>query len=143
MLEALRGLTDAVIVSNRSSDRAAEVVGEFDDGFTTIEAVDWGSRGLAVAAADLMVSTVPFVDESPIDISDLRGSLYDVVYRERPTALQAAARDAGIPTCDGLVHLHAQAVAMLPILAFDPAWASRLEEGLLLACGRAPAPWQA
>lgn len=142
MLEALRGLSDDVTVSNRSADRAALVVDEFQDVFPRIEAVEWDARGRSVAASDLVVSTVPFVDELPVDIADLTGSmLYDVVYRSRPTAMQVAAREAGIPTSDGLVHLHAQAAAMLPILGFDPGWASLLGEGLARGCGRSPRAW--
>lgn len=69
----------------------------------------------STADGDLLVNATPLGMEghpcfASFDFLDaFRGTVYDLVYQPRETALLAAARARGLPTIDGLALLHAQA----------------------------------
>lgn len=83
-------------------------------------AANWGAdvrpwEALSAADGDLLVNATPLgmeghpSFESFAFLDVFRGTVYDLVYQPRETALLAAARARGLPTIDGLALLHAQA----------------------------------
>lgn len=141
VVRALRGMAGAVVVVNRDPARAEQLVADVGD--DTMRAAGWDGREREIERADLVVSTVPLVDDTPFDLRVLGpdAHVYDVVYRRRPTALQRAVSEMGRPLVDGLAHLAAQAIAMLEPLGFDAAWARLLVEGLTHATERPVTAW--
>ena len=143
LLEALAGLSTRIVVANRTRARAEALAGRFARRFAGLEVVTWEQRDERVPAADLIVNTVPVVDVSPVDLA-VAGShahLYDVMYRDEPTAFQLDAAVRGVPLADGLAHLAAQAIAMLDPLGLEPDSAAHLIDGLEHAAGRPVEAW--
>jgi shikimate dehydrogenase len=145
ILEALSGLASHVRIVNRTLANAAEVTARFGGRFKTIESSPWSERDDHTPAADLVVSAVPAVDETPIDVSRLgaHALVYDAVYRSDPTAFQRAISRRGLALVDGLSHLAAQAIAMLDPLGFDRREGRHLLEGLERATERTATAWGA
>ncbi|MEX1043939.1 MAG: hypothetical protein WD020_04825, partial [Acidimicrobiia bacterium] len=143
ILEALVGLTTTVTVVNRTHSHASDVAARYSERFDSITAHHWTDRDNLTPDADLVVSAVPAVDESPLDVRRLNpGALvYDAVYRREPTAFQRGLTDRGVFVADGLTHLGSQAVAMLEPLGFDPSEGSILIDGLESATGRTVTAW--
>lgn len=143
LLEALAGLATTVVVTNRSPDRAADLVKRFEDSFASMDATPWDDRDGHVPLADLIVSTIPVTGVAPIDVTRMRSHalVYDAIYRTEPTVFQRALADRGIPVADGLAHLAAQAIAALDPLSIDPKEASLLVDGLTQVAGREPQAW--
>lgn len=143
LLEALAGLATRVVMTNRTHTRATDLVAQFEHRFASTNAVPWHDRDAHVPTADLIVSTVPITDLSPIDVTRMRSHalVYDALYRREPTGFHRALAERGIPVADGLAHLAAQAIAMLEPLRFDPRDAALLVEGLARATGREPHAW--
>ena len=63
-----------------------------------------------------------------------------MVYGDGVSSLVAAAEEAGAPCCDGLSHLEAQAVAMLPLLGLDAA-SGLVRRAMTDVAGHAPRVW--
>lgn len=143
ILQALHGLADAVVIANRTQSRAEDLARRHGAGFPLVQVSPWNGRDRAAEAADLVVSTVPAVDEAPIEVARLQPNtlVYDAVYRHDPTPFQQAVTARGIDLADGLTHLAAQAIAMLDPLGFDPSEALHLVAGLEQATGREPTAW--
>ena len=145
LLEALAGLATSVAIANRTPERATSLAGRYSRRFASITARPWAERDDLVASADLVVSTVPAVDASPVDVTRFRSHalVYDAAYRPRPTAFQNALAHRGVPVADGLAHLAAQAIGMLALLGFGPDDAPVLVEGLERATERPVTAWGA
>ena len=145
VLEALGGLATHVRVVNRTFTHATDVAERFIGRFATIEASPWSERDEHTPGAGLVVTAVPAVDDTPIDVSrlDSHALVYDAVYRRDPTALQRAVTRRGLELVDGLSHLAAQAIAMLDPLGIDRADGRHLVEGLERATERSPTAWGA
>ncbi|MEX2280536.1 MAG: hypothetical protein WEA76_10680 [Acidimicrobiia bacterium] len=145
ILEALIGLTTTVAVVNRTYSHASEVAARYSERFESITAHHWADRDDLTPDADLVVSAVPAVDESPLDVRRLNPGVlvYDAVYRREPTAFQRELTDRGMFVADGLTHLGSQAVAMLEPLGFDPSQGSILIDGLEAETGRTVSAWGA
>jgi shikimate dehydrogenase len=146
MLTALAGRADRVVLANRTAERAADLARRVSS-WLNVEPVDWGRRAWEANRATLVINTtsVGMRDEnSPLEGVRLpEGSrVYDVVYRSDPTPLQRQAARWGLPLADGLAHLEAQAVALLPHFGLDPAQAPRVRASLAAAVGREPCRWQ-
>ena len=143
MLEALTGLTETVHVTNRSEDRADDLVERYRSRFAAIDARPWERRHDIVPSAALVVSTVPAVDTSPIEVERLPIGVrvYDAIYRRRPTSFQLRLAHRGVAVADGLAHLATQAIAMLDPLGYDPEDGRLLVEGLEQATGRSVRAW--
>ena len=145
IVEALAGLASHVRIINRTHTNATSMAGRFAARFASVEASPWNERDVHTPAADLVVSAVPAVEDSPLDVSrlDAHALVYDAVYRRDPTALQRAAADRGLALVDGLSHLAAQAIAMLDPLGFDRSEGRFLVEGLERATERNVTAWGA
>lgn len=143
LMESLVGLTTAVSIANRTAERARSLADSYARRFASAEVVEWEDRDRLVPDADLVINTIPLVEDTPVDLTRFQSHalLYDVVYRAAPTALQRQAAERGIPLTEGLAHLAAQAIAMLEPLSFDPQEAGLLVEGLELATGRPVTAW--
>ena len=97
VLEALRRMGAKPVVISRS--------GEFN----------YGNLGLQ-ADAEYVVNTTPVgmypnMDAAPLDLRDLPGcrGVIDIIYNPPETRLMRQARELGVPTCNGLYMLVAQA----------------------------------
>lgn len=145
ILEALVGLTTTVSVVNRTYSHATDVATRYSERFETITAHHWTDRDDLTPDADLIVSAVPAVDESPVNVRRFTPGVlvYDAVYRRQPTAFQRELTDRGMLIADGLTHLGSQAVAMLEPLGFDPAEGSILIDALAAETGRQVSAWGA
>lgn len=145
LLEALAGLATNVAITNRTPERATSLADRYSRRFASITAFPWAERDDLVVSADLVVSTVPAVDASPVDVSRLRSHalVYDAVYRSQPTHFQAALASRGVPVADGLTHLAAQAIGMLEPLGFSSDQARLLVAGLEKATERQVTAWGA
>ncbi len=143
LLESLVGLATDVFIANRTVARADTLAASYAGRFATVETIDWEVRDAASATADLVVNTVPAVTTNPIDVASLKPKalIYDVMYRNQPTALQQAATEQGLSVADGLAHLAAQAIATLPLLGFDQGESVWLIGGLELATERPVLAW--
>ncbi len=143
LLEGLVGIATNVLVANRTGMRAETLAAKYAGRFATVQVVDWEARAADSSRADLVVNTVPIVNTSPIDVARLKPKslVYDVMYRNEPTALQQAATERGLLIADGLAHLAAQAIATLPLLDFDRDESTWLTEGLELATERPVLAW--
>lgn len=126
-----------VVVAARDTERALASLGEvaamagltldvqpFGRAVTLPQA--WGAR------ADLLVSTVPV--ELPAELASAlvrqARTVFEVVYNHYPSALDEAARDAGVTSLDGLDLLVGQAIGQIYLMTgrhADP-------EPLLAAC---------
>jgi shikimate dehydrogenase len=149
MLTALAGRADRVVLASRTHDRAVQLArrasGWLGSGVVTV--VRWEDRMREAPRAGLLINTTPVGmrdERSPLD--ELRPSdgarIYDVVYRPRPTLLQQQAARWGLRLADGLAHLEAQAVALLPYLGLSLELAELVRSSLVAAAGRAPHRWR-
>jgi shikimate dehydrogenase len=145
VLVALEGRADRVVVANRTPERAQQLVARASGWLPDVVAVPWADRAGAADEADLVVHTTPLGmrDElSPLDRRPARGArIYDVVYRAEPTPLQRQAAAWGILFTDGLAHLEAQAVALIPHFGLAPHDADLVRACLRTAAGRQPHIW--
>lgn len=144
LLEALRGMAEHVLVVNRTREKAAGLADRARAEFAGVTVVEWEHRNDVTANADLVLSTVPFVEDLPIEPGRLRSHavVYDAVYRSNPTVFQSALSERGVPLADGLAHLAAQAIAMFDPIGLDPS-PRLLVEGLERATGRQVRAWGA
>jgi shikimate dehydrogenase len=154
MLTALDGRVERVALANRTRDHALALAGRAATwlGPGAVSVLDWDARAREAADAALIVNTTAIGmrdDRSPLD-DDLRPRdgtrLYDLVYRpDGPTPLQRQAARWRLPFADGLAHLEAQAVALLPHvgLPFDDQHAELVRSSLALAAGRSSLRWAA
>lgn len=97
-------------IYNRSRDRAEEIAKLSPK--TRIG--DWSDRSAALADCDLLVNTTSLgmVGKAPleIDLTDMTGCVYDIVYAPLETPLLAQARARQLKSVDGLGMLLYQAV---------------------------------
>jgi shikimate dehydrogenase len=147
LLVALEGRANLVLVANRTLDRGAALAKRASAWLPDVRTIDWEERVREAARAALIVNTTPIGmhdDESPLDDARPRDDarVYDVVYRSRPTRLQRQARDWGLPLTDGLAHLEAQAVALIPHFGLDWKDAGLVRESLRRAAGQQPHRWR-
>jgi shikimate dehydrogenase len=153
MLTALQGRADRVVVSNRTHERAVALVERAaawlgsGSAVPWVSAVPWEKRMAEAVGAELIINTTPLGardDCSPLD--DMEPSdgtcIYDVVYRARPTPLQRQAARWGLPLADGLAHLEAHAVAMLPYVGLRAEHAELVRSSLSAAVGHPPCRWR-
>jgi shikimate dehydrogenase len=148
MLTALEGRADRIVVANRTAERADRLVERARGwlGSGTVVTVPWEARAREAGRADLIVNTTALGirdDTSPLPPFRPRDGvrIYDVVYGADPTPLQRLAARLGVPFADGLAHLEAQAVALLPLWGLDPGHAPLVRSSLALAAGRSPLRW--
>lgn len=153
LLVALEGRVERVTLANRTPARALALARQaaawLPKGALTV--VPWDARMAEAAHADLIVNATAIGmhdHASPLDdgVRPRAGlRLYDLVYRpDGSTALQRQAARWGLPVADGLAHLEAQAVALLPHLGLPPdaRHAALVRESLALAAGRPPLRWE-
>lgn len=101
----------AVLIANRTAERAAEVARTFEG----VEAVPWEQRAGACRDAGLVVNTTSLgmAGNPPLDLAlgDLppNALVTDIVYNPLETPLLSAAKARGNPTVDGLGMLLHQA----------------------------------
>jgi shikimate dehydrogenase len=146
ILTALAGRADRVVVANRTADRADELA-KRAAAWLDASSVGWESRFTEASRASLIVNTTSLGmrDEvSPLDRLRLPegARVYDVVYRATPTPLHSQAAHWGLPLADGLAHLEAQAVALLPHFGLNLDDAHLVRASLAAAVGRDPCRWQ-
>jgi shikimate dehydrogenase len=149
VLAALEGRVGHVTVATRTHRRAVELAGRAAAwlGPDVVTAVPWEDRMAEAARASLLVNTTPLGmrdDTSPLEEMRPRDGarVYDAVYRTGATPLQLQAARWGLPLADGLAHLEAQAVAMLPLLGLPAEHAGLVRSSLRSASGRDPLRWQ-
>jgi shikimate dehydrogenase len=147
LLTALDGRAGRVVVSNRTFARAQVLARRASAWLDTVVAVRWEDRMAEAARAALIVNTTPVGmrdDDSPLDEFTPRDDavIYDVVYRCEPTPLQRQAARWGLPLADGLAHLEAQAVALLPYFLLHREDADLVRASLTAAAGREPSRWR-
>lgn len=145
VLAALTGLTDEVMIVNRTMERGERLAGRFATRFSSVEVKPWERRDELASVADLLVNTVPVTAGAPIDVDllDEAAVIYDVNYRAHPTDFQHAITARGMAWCDGLSHLAAQAIPMLRLLPLGLGRdaAAALVAGLAAASGRPIRAW--
>ncbi len=148
MLAALDGRADRVVVANRTYERAVELAERASAwlGDGSVAPVRWEERMGEARRASLIVNTTVLGmrdDCSPIGEMRPRDGarIYDAVYRAAPTPLQRQAARWGLPFADGLSHLEAQAVALLPLFGLSPQHAELVRSSLSAAAGRSPHRW--
>ncbi len=141
-VHALGLLTDEIFITNRTAARA-EALAATASAAGVASVLPWDRRDSAVGEVDLVVNTVPVTEQLPFDATRLRNEtlVYDVVYRRRPTPLQQYLRPRSDVVADGLAHLAAQAIEMLPPLGVEGEAAAFLVEGLEEATGRRISAW--
>jgi shikimate dehydrogenase len=147
VLVALEGRAGQVGVANRTAESATRLVARAAGWLPDVVAVPWNERMREAARADLIINTTSLgmCDEvSPLDrpLPGYRGRIYDVVYRAGPTPLQRQAAAWGVPFTDGLAHLEAQAVALIPHFGLAPHDADLVRESVRVAAGRWPHVWE-
>jgi shikimate dehydrogenase len=149
LLAALDGQVDQVVVANRSVRTGVELAERASSwlGPGRVRAVGWEQRLAEASTASLLINTTPLgMRDQRSPLEDLRprdGALvYDTVYREGPTPLQLQAARWGLALADGLAHLEAQAVALLPHLGLGPEHAALVRSCLRAAAGREPHRWR-
>jgi shikimate dehydrogenase len=149
MLTALAGRAGRVVVSNRTRQHADEVAGRASRWLDAVTCVPWADRMAVAARADLIINTTPLGmrdDRSPLDDPPWQprdtARIYDVVYRAEPTPLQRQAARWGLPLADGLAHLEAQAVALLPHFGLHSTDAHLVRASLSAAVGHEACRWR-
>jgi shikimate dehydrogenase len=147
ILVALEGRANLVLVANRTLERGAALVKRASAWLPGVRAIEWDERVQESGRAELIVNTTPIGmrdDQSPLEEVRPRedARIYDVVYRSRPTRLQRQARAWGLPLTDGLAHLEAQAVALIPHFGLDWKDASLVRDSLRRAAGQQPHLWR-
>jgi shikimate dehydrogenase len=147
ILVALEGRAGRVVLANRTHRRAVQLARRASAWLPVVTVIPWPERITEALRVDLVVNTTPLGmrdEQSPL--SDLRprdsARIYDVVYRARPTALHRQAARWGLPFADGLAHLEAQAVALLPRFGLAAADADVVRACLREVVGHEPNRWQ-
>lgn len=147
ILVALQARTFSVTLANRTRARAEELAERARPWLPELRVIGWNERHDAAATADLIVNATSsgMADQpgSPLDALPAGQGLrvYDLVYGHGTTPLVRLARDARAPVADGLAHLEAQAVAMLPHMGLSPDLAARVRTHLARSAGREPLRW--
>lgn len=147
ILVALEARTFRVTLANRTRARADELAARATAWLPELRVVDWQERGEAADDADLIVNATSFgmasEPGSPLDALPERDGLhvYDLVYGRGTTALVEQALERGAAVADGLAHLEAQAVALLPHLGLPIDHAEKVRSHLAGAAGREPLRW--
>jgi shikimate dehydrogenase len=147
ILVSLEARTFRVTLANRTRSRADELAARARSWLPELRVIDWAARGEAAADADLIVNATSFGmasdPGSPLDeLPEHEGlHVYDLVYGHGTTALVAEATAAGAAIADGLAHLEAQAVALLPHLGLPIDHADLVRAHLTRAAGREPLSW--
>lgn len=143
LVRSLVGLATTIDLANRTRERAELLRSRFEGDFASLNTVAWEDRAVRLTRYDLVVSTVPAVDDLPIDPASLGSHtrVYDAVYRAEPTPFQSAVAARGLALADGLAHLAWQGIAMLEPLGIEPEAAGYLVEGLERATGRPVTAW--
>jgi shikimate dehydrogenase len=147
ILVALEARTFRVTLANRTRARADELAARATSWLPELRVVDWAARHGAAADADLIVNATSFGmasdPESPLDaVPESTGlHVYDLVYGHGTTALVAQGLERGAAVADGLAHLEAQGVALLPHLGLPIDHAEKVRAHLAMAAGRAPLRW--
>jgi shikimate dehydrogenase len=146
MLTALEGRTGAVVIANRTHERAVALARRASTWLPDVRAVAWSDRMAEAPDADLIINTTPLGmrdDLSPLEEMRPRegARIYDAVYRSELTPLQRQAAAWGLPLADGLAHLEAQAVALLPYFGLAPQDADLVRTSLASAVGHEPHRW--
>lgn len=147
MLVALEGRAERVVVANRTFERAVTLVRHASAWLPAADAISWDDRMAEAARAGLVINTTPLGmhdDLSPLDEMRPRpdARIYDAVYRSQPTRLQRQAAEWGLPLADGLAHLEAQAVALIPHFGLSADDAGLVRSSLAAAAGHEPSRWQ-
>jgi len=149
VLVALEARTFRVTLANRTRSRADELAERARSWLPELRVIDWDTRGAAADDADLIVNATSFgmasEPGSPLGALPEREGLhvYDLVYGHGTTPLVEQALSAGALVADGLAHLEAQAVALLPHLGLSPDHAGRVRAHLAGAADREPLRWAA
>jgi shikimate dehydrogenase len=147
ILVALEARTFRVTLANRTRSRADELAARARSWLPELRVVDWESRDGAAADADLIVNATSFGmasdPGSPFDALPDRDDLhvYDLVYGHGTTPLVEQAIEHGASVADGLAHLEAQAVALLPHLGLPLDHAGKVRAHLARAAHRGPLRW--
>lgn len=147
ILVALEARTFRVTLANRTRARADELADRARSWLPELRVIDWEARAEAADEADLIVNATAFgmasEPGSPLDTLPERGDLhvYDLVYGHGTTALVAQAAERGALVADGLAHLEAQAVALLPYLGLPLDHAGKVRSHMARAAGRQPLRW--
>jgi shikimate dehydrogenase len=124
-LAAVRGLgLTAVTVAARDAQRAGELLAVAERIGITVRLVPFEEPG--EAAPGLLISTAPAgaADQYAQRIQQgtlVPGCLLDVVYHPWPTALAAAAQQAGLPVASGFTLLLHQAARQVELMTGKPA----------------------
>ncbi len=148
ILVALEARTFSVTLANRTRERADELGGRARTWLPELRVIGWDERHAAADEADLIVNATAFGMEaepgSPLDGLPERDGLhvYDLVYGSGTTALVKQAGERGALVADGLAHLEAQAVALLPHMGLPPDRAGTVRAHLARAAGREPLRWE-
>jgi shikimate dehydrogenase len=149
MLTALEGRVDHVVVANRTHQRAVDLAERASSwlGQGGVSVVPWEQRMSEAPKASLLINTTPLGmrdERSPLEEMEPRDGavVYDAVYRAGPTPLQLQAARWGLAMADGLAHLEAQAVALLPLFGLPLGHADLVRSCLRAACGREPHRWR-
>jgi shikimate dehydrogenase len=148
ILVALEARTFRVTLANRTRARADDLAARARSWLPELRVLDWDARGGAAADADLIVNATSFgmasEPGSPLDALPEREGLhvYDLVYGPGTTALVDQAIANGAAVADGLAHLEAQAVALLPHLGLPIDHAEKVRAHLARAAGREPLRWE-
>jgi shikimate dehydrogenase len=148
ILVALEARTFRVSLANRTRARADELAARATSWLPELRVIDWAARGEAADDADLIVNATSFgmasEPGSPLDALPERDALhvYDLVYGHGTTPLVAQALERGAAVADGLAHLEAQAVALLPHLGLPTDHAAKVRAHLTRAAGRPPLRWE-
>jgi shikimate dehydrogenase len=147
MLTALEGRAGRIAVSNRTFARAEVLADRASSWLDTVVAVPWADRMAEAARAALIINTTSLGmhdDRSPLEEFSPRAGtrVYDVVYRSEPTPLQRQAARWRLPLADGLAHLEAQAIALLPFFRLHCEDADLVRASLAAAAGHEPYRWR-
>jgi shikimate dehydrogenase len=147
ILVALEARTFRVTLANRTRARADELATGARSWLPELRVLDWEERDEAARDADLIVnatsSGMASDPGSPLDELPEHDGLhvYDLVYGHGTTALVEQALERGAAVADGLAHLEAQAVALLPHLDLSIDHAAKVRAHLATAAGREPLRW--
>jgi shikimate dehydrogenase len=147
ILVALQARALTVTLANRTRSRADELAIRARSWLPDLRVIDWEARAEAADDADLIVNATSFGmasdPGSPLDVLPAREGLhvYDLVYGHGTTALVREATARGVSVADGLAHLEAQAVALLPHLGVLLDDAGTVRACLARAAGREPLRW--
>lgn len=148
VLTALEGRADSVAVTNRTYERASGLADVASEWLKSVAVVPWEERGTQAERVDMIVNTTSVGmagdEHSPLpDEVRLRrdARIYDMVYRGTPTPLARQAARLEIAMVDGLAHLEAQAVALLPHFGLPPDADRYVRASLEASVGHAPLRW--